>query len=144
MDLAAKVGAVSKEWNGFSVLHHAASVVGGLDIGFVPQTGGKATAAMLKDMELLFLHSADELDMNAISGFVVYMGTHGDAGAHRADVILPGSTYTEKSATYVNTEGRVQMANRAAFAPGDAKEDWAILDGLYVFLGTNFAMHIRA
>ena len=90
---------------------------------------------MIKDMELLFLHSADEIDMGKVNGFVVYIGTHGDAGAHRADVILPGSAYTEKSAIYVNTEGRPQMTARAAFAPGDAREDWAILRALSEVLG---------
>jgi NADH-quinone oxidoreductase subunit G len=67
---------------------------------------------------------------------VIYQGTHGDRGAHRADVILPGAAYTEKSGTYVNTEGRVQLANRAAFAPGAAREDWAILRALSDVLGT--------
>jgi NADH-quinone oxidoreductase subunit G len=67
--------------------------------------------------------------------FVVYIGTHGDRGAHRADVILPGAAYTEKSGIYVNTEGRVQMANRAAFPPGDAREDWAIVRALSDVLG---------
>src|SRR5690606_17679624 len=67
--------------------------------------------------------------------FVVYIGTHGDAGAHRADVILPSAAYTEKSATYVNTEGRVQVTNRAVFPPGDAKEDWAIFRALSAVLG---------
>jgi NADH-quinone oxidoreductase subunit G len=62
--------------------------------------------------------------------FVVYQGSHGDAGAHRADVVLPGSLYTEKSATYVNTEGRPQLARRANFPPGDAREDWAIIRAL--------------
>ncbi|MGA7182571.1 MAG: molybdopterin-dependent oxidoreductase, partial [Pseudolabrys sp.] len=68
-------------------------------------------------------------------GFVVYIGTHGDRGAHRADVILPGAAYPEKSVTYVNTEGRAQMASRAAFPPGDAREDWAILRALSETLG---------
>src|SRR6185295_3202392 len=67
--------------------------------------------------------------------FVVYIGTHGDRGAHRADVILPGAAYTEKSGIYVNTEGRVQMANRAGFPPGDAREDWAIIRALSDVLG---------
>ena len=67
--------------------------------------------------------------------FVVYQGTHGDKGAHRADVILPGAAYTEKSGTYVNTEGRVQMGDRATFPPGDAREDWAILRALSATLG---------
>ncbi|MGB3833279.1 MAG: molybdopterin-dependent oxidoreductase, partial [Mesorhizobium sp.] len=134
--LAAAVGAVTSEWNGLAVLHTAAARVGGLDIGFVPGEGGKDVAGMMADTDVLFLLGADEIDMAAISaGLVVYIGTHGDAGAHRADVILPGSAYTEKSGTFVNTEGRVQMANRAGFAPGDAREDWAILRALSDVLG---------
>jgi len=134
--LAAAVGAVTPEWNGLAVLHTAAARVGGLDIGFVPGEGGKDVAGMMADTDVLFLLGADEIDMAAIcAGLVVYIGTHGDAGAHRADVILPGSAYTEKSGTFVNTEGRVQMANRAGFAPGDAREDWAILRALSDVLG---------
>ncbi len=134
--LATAVGAVSDEWNGFAVLHTAAARVGGLDIGFVPGEGGKSAGEMLGATDVLFLLGADEFDMAATgSAFVVYIGTHGDAGAHRADVILPASAYTEKSGTYVNTEGRVQQTNRAGFAPGDAKEDWAILRALSDVLG---------
>jgi NADH-quinone oxidoreductase subunit G len=85
-------------------------------------------------LDLLFLLGADEI--KAPNGtFVVYIGTHGDRGAHRADVILPGAAYTEKQGLYVNTEGRVQMANRAAFPPGDAREDWAIIRALSDVLG---------
>ena len=134
--LAAAVGAVTDGWNGFAVLHTAASRVGGLDIGFVPGEGGKNVAGMLAESEVLFLLGADELDLKKRDGrFTVYIGTHGDAGAHNADVILPGAAYTEKSGLYVNTEGRVQLANRAGFAPGDAKEDWAILRALSDVLG---------
>ncbi|HEV2900634.1 MAG TPA: NADH-quinone oxidoreductase subunit NuoG [Pseudaminobacter sp.] len=129
--LALSVDAVSAEWNGFAVLHTAAARVGGLDIGFVPGEGGKNAAEMASAMEVLFLLGADEIDMTGTGGaFVVYIGTHGDAGAHRANVILPGAAYTEKSGTYVNTEGRVQQTNRAGFAPGEAKEDWAIFRAL--------------
>src|ERR671936_241593 len=96
-------------WNGYSVLHTAAARVGALDLGFVL--------------------GADEIDI-APGASVVYIGTHGDAGAHRADVILPGAAYPEKSGNYVNTEGRVQMAARASFPPGEAREDWAILRAL--------------
>ncbi len=134
-ELAVLVKAVTKDWNGFNVLHTVASRVGGLDIGFVPPAGGNATAAIMESSDLIFLLGADELDMSSLKGFVVYIGTHGDKGAHRADVILPASTYTEKSGIYVNTEGRVQMGNRAAFAPGDAKEDWAIIRALSAVLG---------
>ncbi|AZN72340.1 NADH-quinone oxidoreductase subunit G [Georhizobium profundi] len=134
--LADAVGVVSEDWNGFGVLHTAAARVGALDLGFVPGQGGKNAAEMLGDTDVLFLLGADELDFAARkAGFTVYIGTHGDNGAHQADVILPGSAYTEKSGTYVNTEGRVQMASRAGFAPGDAKEDWAILRALSDVLG---------
>ena len=135
-EVAKKSGALAAGWNGFGVLHTAAARVGGLDIGFVPGDGGKDISAMLGDTDVLFLLGADEIDMAKVgSGFAIYIGTHGDAGAHRADVILPASAYTEKSGTYVNTEGRVQMTGRAAFAPGDAKEDWAILRALSDVLG---------
>jgi NADH-quinone oxidoreductase subunit G len=132
---ALEFGAIKDGWNGFSVLHSAASRVGALDLGLVPGEGGK-TAAQMADggVDVLFLLGADEIEV-AGAPFVVYIGTHGDRGAHRADVILPGAAYPEKSAIYVNTEGRVQMATRAAFPPGDAREDWAILRALSDVLG---------
>jgi NADH-quinone oxidoreductase subunit G len=134
--LADKVGAFADGWNGFGVLHNAASRVGALDLGFVPGKDALDAAGMLTGTDVLFLLGADELDLSArTSGFTVYIGTHGDVGAHHADVILPASAYTEKSGTYVNTEGRVQIANRAGFAPGEAKEDWAILRALSDVLG---------
>src|SRR5437773_8400426 len=86
-------------------------------------------------LELAFLLGADEIDI-APGAFVVYVGTHGDRGAHRADVILPGAAYPEKSGIYINTEGRVQLAGRASFPPGEAREDWAILRALSELLGT--------
>jgi NADH-quinone oxidoreductase subunit G len=133
--LAGDIGATKGGWNGFSVLHSAASRVGALDLGLVPGAGGQTAAQMAEGgVDLLFLLGADEIDV-APGPFVVYIGTHGDRGAHRADVILPGAAYPEKSATYVNTEGRVQLANRAAFPPGDAREDWAILRALSDVLG---------
>jgi NADH-quinone oxidoreductase subunit G len=85
-------------------------------------------------LEVVFLLGADEIEI-APGAFVVYVGTHGDRGAHRADVILPGAAYPEKSGIYVNTEGRVQMAGRASFPPGEAREDWAILRALSDVLG---------
>ena len=134
--LADMVGALTAEWNGFGVLHTAAARVGALDLGFVPGEGGMKAAEMLERAAVLFLLGADELDMSKrTSGFTVYIGTHGDVGAHHADVILPSAAYTEKSGTYVNTEGRVQLANRAGFAPGDAREDWAIIRALSDVLG---------
>ncbi|KQZ13920.1 NADH dehydrogenase [Mesorhizobium sp. Root554] len=134
--LASAIGAVTTEWNGFAVLHNAAARVGGLDIGFVPGEGGKDVAGMLGGADVLFLLGADEIDMGKTGGAsVIYIGTHGDAGAHRANVILPAAAYTEKSGTYVNTEGRVQQTSRAGFAPGQAREDWAILRALSDVLG---------
>jgi NADH-quinone oxidoreductase subunit G len=140
LGLAAKaalgLGAIKEGWNGFSVLHHAASRVGGLDIGFVPGDGGLSAAQMAAPgaLDVVFLLGADEIEV-APGAFVIYLGTHGDRGAHRADVILPGAAYTEKSGIYVNTEGRVQMAARAAFPPGHAREDWAILRALSGVVG---------
>lgn len=132
---AQSMGELKDDWNPINILHTNASTVGGLDLGFVPSKGGKDTKAMMKDMDVTFLLGADELAAHDMNGFVVYIGTHGDVGAHRADVILPSAAYTEKSGTYVNTEGRVQMGNRAAFAPGDAKEDWAIIRALSALTG---------
>jgi NADH-quinone oxidoreductase subunit G len=134
--LALDFGAVKDGWNGFGVLHSAASVVGALDIGFAPDKSGLSATQMTTfgTLDVLFSLGADEIKVPDDT-FVVYIGTHGDRGAHRADVILPGAAYTEKSGIYVNTEGRVQMANRAAFPPGDAREDWAIIRALSDVLG---------
>jgi NADH-quinone oxidoreductase subunit G len=122
-------------WNGFNLLHAAASRVAGLDLGFVPGNGGLDVADMVSaaakgKLDVLYLLGADEVDVPAGATFVIYQGSHGDKGAHRADVILPGAAYTEKSATYVNTEGRPQLGQRAVFPPGEAKEDWAIIRAL--------------
>ena len=131
--IADATGMVSGDWNGFNVLHTAASRVAGLDIGFVPGKDGLDTNAMLKaaksgDVKLVWLLGADELDTSALEKtFVVYQGHHGDKGAAVADVILPGAAYTEKDGTYVNFEGRVQRGSRATFPPGEAKDDWAII-----------------
>ncbi|HEY0850496.1 MAG TPA: NADH-quinone oxidoreductase subunit NuoG [Bradyrhizobium sp.] len=133
--LALDIGAIKDGWNGFGVLHDTASRVGALDIGFAPGGGlSIAQMATFGTLDLLFLLGADETKV-ADGTFVVYIGTHGDRGAHRADVILPGAAYTEKSGIYVNTEGRVQMANRAAFPPGEAREDWAIIRALSDVVG---------
>ena len=130
------LGVVKEGWNGFGVLHNAASRVGALDIGFVPGEGGLDVAGMAKSgaLDVVFLLGADEVAVEP-GAFVVYQGSHGDRGAHRADVILPAAAYPERTGLYVNTEGRVQLANRAAFPPGEAREDWAILRALSDVLG---------
>jgi NADH-quinone oxidoreductase subunit G len=133
---AIELGAVKEGWNGFCVLHSAASRVGALELGFVPGEGGLNAGAMSSSnaLDVLFLLGADEIEFPA-GAFVVYIGSHGDNGAHRADVILPGAAYPEKSGIYVNTEGRVQMASRATFPPGEAREEWAIFRALSDVLG---------
>jgi NADH-quinone oxidoreductase subunit G len=141
--LASAVGAFKPDqsWNGFNVLHTAAARVGGLDLGFLPAKGGKDVASILAaaqsgEIRTVLLLGADEIDTSKLGkANVIYIGSHGDAGAHRADVILPAAAYTEKSATYVNTEGRVQRTQRAVPPKGDAREDWAILRALSAYLG---------
>jgi NADH-quinone oxidoreductase subunit G len=139
--LAETFNVVRDGWNGFNMLHTAAARVGALDIGFVPASGGRDLAGILAgaqsgEIGLVFLLGADEIDMAKLGkAFVVYQGHHGDAGAHRADVILPGAAYTEKSGTYVNTEGRVQQTRLAVYPPGEAREDWTILRALSEFVG---------
>ncbi|MBT5572369.1 MAG: molybdopterin-dependent oxidoreductase, partial [Alphaproteobacteria bacterium] len=139
--LADTCNVIRDDWNGFNVLHNAAARVGGLDIGFVPGEGGRDTAGILAgaeagDIDVVFLLGADEIDTAKLEkAFVVYQGHHGDAGAHCADVVLPGSAYTEKNGTYVNTEGRVQLGRQAVQPPGDAREDWAIVRAMSDVLG---------
>lgn len=134
---AEKYGAVTAEWSGFNVLQTAAGRVGGLDLGFVPQNGGLDVAGMISGkVRVLYLLNADELSAMTIppETFVIYQGHHGDAGAHRADVILPGLAFTEKAATYVNVEGRPQRTTLAVPGVGQAKEDWRILRALSAYL----------
>ncbi|MGZ9035419.1 MAG: molybdopterin-dependent oxidoreductase, partial [Rhodospirillales bacterium] len=137
-------------WNGFNVLHTAAARVGGLDLGFLPGRGGRDLAGILagatsSEIEVVYLLGADELPMERLGkAFVVYQGHHGDAGAHRADVILPGAAYTEKNAAYVNTEGRVQMAMRCCDPPGEAREDWKILRALSDAVGCSLPFETLA
>jgi NADH-quinone oxidoreductase subunit G len=136
--LADRIGALTPEWHGFNMLHTAAARVAALDLGFLPGPGGRDLDGMMAGgVDMLWLLGADEFDMSRIGGdtFVVYQGHHGDRGAARADVILPGCAYTEKNGTYVNTEGRVQRGYRALFAPGDAREDWRILRAFSDILG---------
>ncbi len=113
------------------VLHTAASRVGAMDVGAVTEGGLKAA---LEGAEVVYNLGADEVEV-APGAFVIYQGSHGDRGAHRADVILPGAAYTEENGLFVNTEGRPQLALRAGFAPGEAKENWAILRALSAELG---------
>lgn len=129
---------IRDDWTGFGMLHTAAGRIGGLDLGLVTDGG---VDGIMKDAEsgklkLVFSLGADELDAKRLAkSTVVYIGSHGDAGAAHADIILPGAAYTEKSGTYVNTEGRYQRTVKAAFAPGEAREDWTILRALSDVVG---------
>jgi NADH-quinone oxidoreductase subunit G len=129
---------MNADWHGFNMLHTAASRVGGLDLGFLPGPGGKDLAGMLHGgADVLWLLGADAFDTSKIGPdtFVIYQGHHGDVGAARADVILPGAAYTEKHGTYVNLEGRVQQGFKAVSPPGEAREDWRILRAVSAYLG---------
>ncbi len=134
--LSAKYKLVRDGWNGFNALHMAASRMGGLMLGYA-QKGGIADLVAAKPKMVISL-GADEVDYAKFAGsMIVYIGHHGDKAAHAADVILPAAAYTEKAGTYVNTEGRVQFADKAVFAPGDAREDWTILRAMADALGVN-------
>lgn len=134
LKLATDGNLVRDGWNGFNVVHTAAARMGGLMLGFA-QPGGIADV-VAANPKLVFFLGADEVDFSAFAGsFKVYIGHHGDKGAHHADVILPGASYAEKAGTYVNLEGRVQRGDAAVFAPGDAREDWTILRALSDRLG---------
>jgi NADH-quinone oxidoreductase subunit G len=139
--IAEQTGMVGDGWNGFNLLHGAAARVAGLDLGLVPGEGGRDVDGILSgaeqgEIEAVYLLGADEIDMDRLGqAFVGYQGHHGDAGAQRADVVLPGAAYTEKPAIWINTEGRVQLGQRATFPPGEAREDWTILRALSETLG---------
>lgn len=132
--LATSLNVVRDGWNGFNVIHTAAARMGALMLGYA-QAGGIADIVAASP-KLTFFLGADEVDFSAFEGgFKVYVGHHGDKGAHHADVILPAATYAEKPGTYVNLEGRVQFSERAVFAPGEARDDWTILRALSDVIG---------
>ncbi|MGH7155830.1 MAG: molybdopterin-dependent oxidoreductase, partial [Acetobacteraceae bacterium] len=137
--LADKAGALRPDWHGFNLLHSAAARVGALDLGFVPAPHAKGLAQMMGGgVDVLWLLGADEFDVRRRVGpdtFVIYQGHHGDRGAARADVILPGAAYTEKHGTYVNTEGRVQRGAFSVYPPGQAREDWRIVRAVSELVG---------
>jgi NADH-quinone oxidoreductase subunit G len=129
--LAAAMQLAEETQSKLMILHTAASRVGAMDIGAVT-TGG--IAAAIDGADVIYNLGADEVDIDA-GLFVIYQGSHGDRGAHRADIVLPAAAYTEENGLFVNTEGRPQLAMRAGFAPGDARENWAILRALSGELG---------
>ncbi|MDI2090378.1 NADH-quinone oxidoreductase subunit NuoG [Commensalibacter oyaizuii] len=144
MALAGQVGAISEDWNGFNILHQAASRVAGLDLGFIPDAQSKDALSMIKGgVDALWLLGADEIDISKLDPecFVIYQGHHGEKAAARADVILPGAAYTEKSASYMNTEGRLQRSFRAICPPGEAKEEWVGIQKVAEQLAVDLPYH---
>jgi NADH-quinone oxidoreductase subunit G len=145
MRLAEQTGAITDDWTGFAVLHTAAARVGGLEIGFAPGDEGRSTRAILAgaqsgDIEVVYLLGADEIDPAKLGdAFVIYQGSHGDAGANRADIIFPSACYIEEDGLFLNTEGRPQLAHIAAAAPGEAKSNWAVIRALSGEMGQTLA-----
>ncbi|GFR43009.1 hypothetical protein Agub_g4009 [Astrephomene gubernaculifera] len=133
-DLCAKAGVVKEGWNGFNVIHDTASRVAALDMGFAPSVAARASKAPAKVVYLLGADDWEEAEVPA-DAFVIYQGHHGDRGASRANVILPGAAYTEKSGLYVNFEGRVQQTRTAVPVLGNAREDWRIVRALSEVVG---------
>jgi NADH-quinone oxidoreductase subunit G len=132
--LVEPLGLVKGDWNGFNVLHTSASRMAGLILGYA-QKGGLADIEAAKPQIVLLL-GADEMPADRLPGaFKIYIGHHGDNGARQADLVLPGSAYSEKHGTFVNTEGRVQRTEKAAFAPGEAREDWTIFRAVSELVG---------
>jgi NADH-quinone oxidoreductase subunit G len=132
--LVGPLGLIKEGWNGFNVIHTAASRMAGIILGYAQKNG-------LKDIEaanpkLVLLLGADEVARERSPGaYKVYIGHHGDAGARFADLVLPGAAYTEKHGTYVNLEGRVQRGEKASFPPGEAREDWTIFRAVSDLIG---------
>jgi NADH-quinone oxidoreductase subunit G len=133
--LVEPLGLIREGWNGFNVVHTAASRMAGLILGYAQQ-GGIADIEAAKP-EVVLLLGADEVAPERFAGaFKIYIGHHGDAGARQADLVLPGATYSEKHGTYVNMEGRVQRGEKGAFPPGDAREDWTIFRAVSDLIGS--------
>jgi NADH-quinone oxidoreductase subunit G len=121
------------EWNPLNILSTDASTVGNIDLGvFNNKLGNNITLEKLQnnELELLFLIGQDNLNINKKNEFIIYIGSHGDRGAEAADIILPGAAYTEQTAHYTNLEGKIQKAYKASYPPGEAKEDWQIINEL--------------
>lgn len=146
-DISTKYGVITKDWNGYNILHNNASTVGAIEMGFAPQfTKGKSVKQMLKsandgELKVLFLLGADEIETESLKGCLkVYIGHHGDKSAHYADFILPSAAYTEKNATYINLEGRAQETKMAVQPPFEAKADAEIISNVAKAMGFDLAL----
>ncbi len=149
-EIAEKYKMIQDGWNGFNVLHYAAGRVGALDLGFVPEQNGLSTHDIIAgcqrgQIKAIILNGVDTIPGGSFGeAAVIYIGHHGDEGAHRADIILPGLAYTEKFATYVNTEGRPQQTQKAVANPGDAQDDWWLIAELAQKCGINLTLKTRS
>ena len=121
-------GKLTDDWNALNILSTNASTVGSFDLGLVDETNKVLDDLMKNKFEIVYLVGQDNLDFIKKDEFIIYQGSHGDKGAEIADIILPGGAYTEQSAHYTNLEGKIQKAFKASYPPGDAKEDWQIIN----------------
>ena len=147
--IAEQFNMIREDWNGFNVLQEDIGRIGALGVGFVPLKDGHDTAGILRgaktgQLKLLYLVGVDDVPLEGLEDtFVIYQGHHGDVGANKADVILPGVAYTEKNSLYMNLEGRVQETQKIVEGPGEAKEDWKIIRGLSEVVGHKLPYNTR-
>ena len=120
----------SKDWNPLNVLSSDAATVGSLDLDIVDETNELLKSLKDNKLKIIYLLGRDNLDFNKKDEFIIYQGSHGDKGAEIADIILPGAAYTEQTGHFTNLEGKIQKAYKASYPPGDAKEDWQIINDL--------------
>ena len=131
---------INNEWNSLNVLSNNASTVGSYDLGILSSESGRNTVLdKIKEnkFEIIFLFGQDDLKFNKKKEFIIYIGSHGDRGAEMADIILPGSAYTEQDGYFTNLEGNIQKAYKASYPPGEAMEDWSIINDLSANLKRN-------
>ncbi len=127
---------INSEWNAFNILSNNASTIASYDFGIISSNYSNNVLSKLNNgqFELVFLFGQDDLTFNKKKEFIVYIGSHGDKGAEIADIILPGAAFTEQDAHYTNLEGHVQKAYQASYPPGNAKEDWEIINSLSLMI----------
>jgi len=125
---------LNDDWNALNILSCDASTVGNLDIGLINESKNLLNDLRNNKFEIIFLVGQDNLKFDKKDEFVIYQGSHGDKGAEMADIILPGSAYTEQDAHFTNLEGKIQKAQKASYPPGEAKEDWEIINELAEFM----------
>ena len=132
---------INSEWNSLNILSTNASTVGAYDLGILSSNNGKNTSLdkiKKNELEILLLFGQDDLKFIKSKEFIIYIGSHGDRGAEIADIILPGSAYTEQDGYFTNLEGKIQKAYKATYPPGEAKEDWQIINELSALISKKY------